>query len=162
MRITTKAHYAVTALLDLALNQGDGPVSLPDVAGRQGISLSYLEQLFSRLRRRGMVVSSRGRGGGYRLGKTPAQISIAAVADAMNESIDTTRCQGHGDCQQGETCLTHHLWMDLSDHIYEFLDSISLADLLARRNLVDKAPPYGEPAREAAQLAEMKGSKLYV
>lgn len=140
MRITTKAHYAMTALLDLALMDSEEPVSLPDIAERQGISLSYLEQLFSSLRRSGMVVSSRGRGGGYRLGRLAEDITVAMVIDAMNESVDTTRCHGRADCQQGERCLTHHLWTDLSEHIYDFLDSISLADLVARKDLLDSAP----------------------
>lgn len=135
MRITTKAHYAVTALLDLALNEGTGPVSLPDIAERQGISLSYLEQLFSRLRRAGLVDSSRGRGGGYRLGLAANQLSIAKIVDALDEGIDTTRCRGKSDCHAGKTCLSHHLWMDLSGHIHDFLDGISLADLMARRNV---------------------------
>lgn len=149
MRITTKAHYAMTALLDLALMDSREPVSLPDIAERQGISLSYLEQLFASLRRSGMVVSSRGRGGGYRLGRSPQDITVAMVVDAMNESVDTTRCHGRADCQQGETCLTHHLWTDLSEHIYDFLDSISLADLLARRDLLDSVPE-NEPGHGVA------------
>jgi len=133
LRITTKAHYAVTALLDVALHDGEGPVCLPDIADRQGISLSYLEQLFARLRKDGLVKSSRGRGGGYRLGCPPAEISIARVADALDERMDTTRCLGKSNCQQGKTCLSHHLWMDLSGHIHEFLDGISLADVIARK-----------------------------
>lgn len=135
LRITTKAHYAVTALLDLALNQGGSPVSLPDIAERQGISLSYLEQLFSRLRREGLVASSRGRGGGYRLGVAADQLSIARVVDALDEGIDTTRCRGKSDCHDGNTCLSHHLWTDLSGHIHDFLDGITLADLVAKRKV---------------------------
>jgi Rrf2 family protein len=124
LRITTKAHYAVTALLDVALHDGEGPVCLPDIAERQGISLSYLD---------GLVKSSRGRGGGYRLGCPPGEISIARIADALDERMDTTRCLGKSNCQQGKTCLSHHLWMDLSGHIHEFLDGISLADVIARK-----------------------------
>lgn len=135
MRLTTKGRYAVTAMLDLALHSDDGPVSLADISSRQGISLSYLEQLFSRLRREKLVVSVRGPGGGYRLGRGHDQVFIAEVVDAVNESLDTTRCKNHGDCQQGEKCLTHHLWSDLSDQIHGFLSGISLADLMKKREI---------------------------
>ncbi|HKI73804.1 MAG TPA: Rrf2 family transcriptional regulator [Pseudomonadales bacterium] len=123
----------MTALLDIALNQHEGPVCLPDIADRQEISLSYLEQLFARLRREGLVSSSRGRGGGYRLGLPADDLSIASIVDALGEGIDTTRCRGKSNCQQGRTCLSHHLWMDLSGHIHDFLEGISLADIIARR-----------------------------
>lgn len=138
MHLTTKARYAVTALLDLTLHGGEqvSPVSLADISRRQGISLSYLEQLFARLRRNGLVVSSRGPGGGYRLSQAAGDISIAAVADAMEENVDATRCQGRADCQQGATCLTHHLWMDLNGHIHEFLNGITLADLATRKDIL--------------------------
>lgn len=138
MHLTTKARYAVTALLDLTLHGGAqaAPVSLADISRRQGISLSYLEQLFARLRRNGLVASSRGPGGGYRLSRAPEEISVAAVADAMEENVDATRCQGRADCQQGETCLTHHLWMDLNGHIHGFLNGITLADLAERRDVL--------------------------
>lgn len=135
MRLTTKGRYAVTALLDLAIHGNDGPVNLADISQRQGISLSYLEQLFAKLRRNDLVCSIRGPGGGYRLGKTADAIHIAHIVDAVNESVDATKCQGKGDCQQGETCLTHHLWQDLSEQIHEFLSSISLADLIARSDI---------------------------
>ena len=104
------------------------------ISDRQGISLSYLEQLFSRLRRQQLVASFRGPGGGYKLGRGASQISIADVMFAVNESIDTTRCQKQGDCQGGETCLTHHLWMDLSEQLEDFLSGISLGDLMHRHN----------------------------
>ena len=132
MRLTTKGRYAVTAMLDLALHAGHGPVSLADVSERQGISLSYLEQLFSKLRRSDLVCSIRGPGGGYRLSRDCEEIFVAQVIDAVNESVDATRCKGSGSCQQGATCLTHHLWHDLSEQIYSFLGGISLADLVAR------------------------------
>lgn len=135
MRLTTKGRYAVTAMLDLALHSEGGPVSLADISSRQGISLSYLEQLFARLRREKLVVSVRGPGGGYRLGRGHDQVFIAEVVDAVNESLDTTRCKNHGDCQQGEKCLTHHLWSDLSDQIHGFLSGISLADLMKKREI---------------------------
>ncbi|MCP5206840.1 MAG: Fe-S cluster assembly transcriptional regulator IscR [Hahellaceae bacterium] len=135
MRLTTKGRYAVTAMLDLALHAHEGPVSLSDVSLRQGISLSYLEQLFAKLRKFELVKSVRGPGGGYLLGRLETEIFIAQVVDAVNESMDTTRCQQKGDCQQGEKCLTHHLWSDLSDQIHNFLSSISLAELMSKREI---------------------------
>lgn len=135
MRLTTKGRYAVTALLDLAIHSGNGPVNLADISLRQGISLSYLEQLFAKLRRSELVCSIRGPGGGYRLGKKPQSIRIANIIDSVNESVDATKCQGKGNCQQGEKCLTHHLWEDLSQQIHDFLGSISLADLIARSDI---------------------------
>lgn len=135
MRLTTRGRYAVTSILDLALNEGGGPRALAGISERQDISLSYLEQLFAQLRRKGLVRSVRGPGGGYHLGKDAAEISVAQVIEAVNETTDATRCRGQGDCQGGETCLTHHLWMDLSDQIRDFLHQISLADLVARRDI---------------------------
>jgi Rrf2 family iron-sulfur cluster assembly transcriptional regulator len=132
MRLTTKGRYAVTAMLDLALHKDQGPVSLADISQRQGISLSYLEQLFSKLRRDSLVNSIRGPGGGYELERRADAVFIAEIIDAVNESVDTTKCRGAGDCQGGETCLTHYLWEDLSDQIHKFLEGISLADLVAR------------------------------
>lgn len=130
MRLTTKGRYAVTAMLDLALRADRGPVSLAEISGRQGISLSYLEQLFSRLRGNDLVSSVRGPGGGYRLSRDASQISVAQIIDAVNESVDATSCGGDGDCQQGEKCLTHDLWCLLSDKIHDYLGSISLASLV--------------------------------
>jgi Rrf2 family iron-sulfur cluster assembly transcriptional regulator len=135
MRLTTKGRYAVTSILDLALNQDKGPTPLAGISARQDISLSYLEQLFAQLRRRGLVQSVRGPGGGYNLGKRPDEISVAEVIEAVNETTDATRCKGAGDCQKGETCLTHHLWMDLSDQIRDFLGAITLADLVTRQEI---------------------------
>jgi len=134
MRLTTKGRYAVTAMLDLAIHARHGPVSLNDISGRQGISLSYLEQLFAKLRRSGLVASVRGPGGGYHLSRERHLINVAEIVDAVNESMDATRCQKRGDCQDGEQCLTHHLWMDLSDQIHHFLASISLQQLIDRRD----------------------------
>jgi Rrf2 family iron-sulfur cluster assembly transcriptional regulator len=135
MRLTTKGRYAVTAMLDLALNQEAGPIRLAAISARQGISLSYLEQLFAHLRRRGLVRSVRGPGGGYQLHREAEAISIAEVIAAVNEDTDATRCGGAGDCQEGDTCLTHHLWMDLSDRIRDFLQDISLGDLVHRHEI---------------------------
>ncbi len=135
MRLTTKGRYAVTAMLDLALHDGNGPISLADISERQGISLSYLEQLFAKLRRQGLVKSVRGPGGGYQLKREGQMINVAEVVDAVNESVDATGCRNKGNCQSGETCLTHHLWMDLSDQIHDFLSGISLQDLVARQDV---------------------------
>lgn len=135
MRLTTKGRYAVTAMLDLSINSTTGPVNLGDISRRQDISLSYLEQLFSKLRKRKLVSSVRGPGGGYRLGRSDKDIHVAEIIDAVSESLDTTKCQGKGDCQQGQTCLTHHLWQDLSDQIHDFLSNISLADLVSKREI---------------------------
>jgi Rrf2 family transcriptional regulator, iron-sulfur cluster assembly transcription factor len=135
MRLTTKGRYAVTAMLDLSINSCKGPVNLSDISRRQDISLSYLEQLFAKLRRRKLVSSVRGPGGGYRLGRSYSEIHVAEIIDAVSESLDTTKCQGKGDCQQGETCLTHHLWQDLSDQIHAFLSNITLADLVSKREI---------------------------
>ncbi len=135
MRLTTKGRYAVTAMLDLALHACHGPVSLSDISHRQGISLSYLEQLFARLRHCNLVKSSRGPGGGYQLAQSDEAISIAAIVDAVNESLDSTRCQEQGNCQNGEKCLTHHLWSDLSQKIHSFLSEITLHDLMKDREV---------------------------
>jgi Rrf2 family transcriptional regulator, iron-sulfur cluster assembly transcription factor len=132
MRLTTKGRYAVTAMLDLALHKDQGPVSLADISQRQAISLSYLEQLFAKLRRGSLVSSVRGPGGGYELQGGSESIFIAQIVDAVNESLDSTKCKGAGDCQGGETCLTHYLWEDLSEQIHTFLEGISLADLVAK------------------------------
>lgn len=129
----------MTAMLDLALHAQDKPVSLSEISERQSISLSYLEQLFSRLRQSGLVGSVRGPGGGYRLVESSANIWVADIIDAVNESVDTTNCQGRGDCQGGSICLTHYLWDDLSKQIHNFLSSISLADLVAKRDVQDIA-----------------------
>ena len=136
MKLTTRGRYAVTAMLDLAMNGGSNPVSLTDISNRQEISLSYLEQLFAKLRRGQLVISSRGPGGGYRLGRSSANIFVAEIIDAVDESVDVTSCRGKGDCQGGKTCLTHHLWGDLSGQIHDFLSRISLEDLVARRQEV--------------------------
>jgi len=135
MRLTTKGRYAVTAMLDLALHKDQGPVSLADISQRQAISLSYLEQLFAKLRRGSLVSSVRGPGGGYELQGGSESIYIAQIVDAVNESIDSTKCKGAGDCQGGETCLTHYLWEDLSEQIHTFLEGISLADLVAKNEV---------------------------
>jgi Rrf2 family iron-sulfur cluster assembly transcriptional regulator len=135
MRLTTKGRYAVTAMLDLTVHGDSKTTSLASVSSRQSISLSYLEQLFARLRQAGLVVSVRGPGGGYRLNRPSNEIAIADIVGAVNESLDTTHCKGKSDCQQGEVCLTHALWDELSGEIQRFLSCISLADLVARKDI---------------------------
>lgn len=139
MRLTTKGRYAVTAMLDLALNAREMPVSLADISERQGISLSYLEQLFAMLRRNELVSSVRGPGGGYQLARDAAEIQVVQVIDAVDESVDATRCKGKGNCQGGETCLTHYLWCELSEQIHGFLSGITLGSLVQRAEVRDIA-----------------------
>lgn len=136
MRLTTKGRYAVTAMLDLAINADKGPVSLADISERQGISISYLEQLFAKLRRDELVTSVRGPGGGYRLARPASQVFVASIIDAVDEQVDATRCAGEGTCQEGQMCLTHYLWQDLSAQIHTFLSGISLGDLVSRQEIL--------------------------
>jgi len=138
MRLTTKGRYAVTAVLDLAFHQQGGPVSLADISQRQGISLSYLEQLFSRLRRNKVVSSTRGPGGGYSLARAEEEISMAQIIIAVDESYDATSCGGEGTCSGDEfQCLTHDLWKELSQEIHGFLNGITLAEMKSRNDVVD-------------------------
>jgi Rrf2 family iron-sulfur cluster assembly transcriptional regulator len=135
MRLTTKGRYAVTAMLDIALHNEEGPVSVVDIAERQGISPSYLEQLFGRLKRAGLLHSLRGPGGGYHVSRNPEEISVSDIIAAVGEGVDATRCHGAADCQDGLTCLTHDLWSDLSQQIDEFLENISLGALVSRSSV---------------------------
>jgi Rrf2 family iron-sulfur cluster assembly transcriptional regulator len=135
MRLTTKGRYAVTAMLDLALHDTRGPITLSEISQRQDISLSYLEQLFSKLRRQGLVKSSRGPGGGYRLSRNAMDIYVGQVIKAVDEAVDARRCGGSENCQGDERCLTHELWSDLSHRIEEFLDAISLGELVERQEV---------------------------
>lgn len=132
MRLTTKGRYAVTAMVELALNQDKGRISLAEIAERHGISQSYLEQLFAALRRRSLVDGTRGPGGGYRLGRPRAEISIADVIDAVDESVDATRCRGKRNCQGDHGCLTHDLWEELSTQIRLYLSSVTLESVVAK------------------------------
>jgi Rrf2 family iron-sulfur cluster assembly transcriptional regulator len=150
MRLTTKGRYAVTAMLDLAIHYDQGAVTLAQIAARQGISLSYLEQLFARLRRQGLVESTRGPGGGYTLAAPPDQISVAEIIVAINEQIDATRCGGDRNCSGEDRCLTHFLWEDLSDRIHEFLSGITLAELVSRPNVQEVALRQQARAQSAA------------
>jgi Rrf2 family iron-sulfur cluster assembly transcriptional regulator len=130
MRLTTKGRFAVTALADLAMQPGSGPVTLNEISARQKISLSYLEQLFGKLRRRALVKSVRGPGGGYRLARGAVQISIADIIHAVDESIDATQCGGKENCHDDQKCLTHDLWARLNDHIFNYLGAITLKQLI--------------------------------
>ena len=142
MRLSTKGRYAVTAMLDLALQAGNGPVTLADISVNQGISLSYLEQLFAALRAKQLVRGVRGPGGGYYLGRPAAEISIADIICAVDEWVEFTRCGGRESCRDGQRCLTHQLWDQLSDEIFGFLSGISLEALVARgRTGASKAQP---------------------
>ena len=147
MRLTTKGRYAVTAMLDLALNEASGPVRLAEIAARQSLSLSYLEQLFRQLRKRGLVVSTRGPGGGYRLSRPANRVAVADVIDAVDETVDATRCRGMENCHGEQRCLTHDLWHDLSHQIHEFLSGISLAELVARQHTRLGVAPDGTAQR---------------
>lgn len=155
MKLTTKGRYAVTAMLDLAINKGDGPISLAEIAQRQGISLSYLEQLFARLRRQGLVSSVRGPGGGYVLGRYASEIDIAEVILAVDEKVDATGCGQKAGCVGGQRCLTHDLWQDLSDQIRDYLRGISLADLQHRRRVIEVAKRQGTPAPAVEKPVEV-------
>jgi Rrf2 family iron-sulfur cluster assembly transcriptional regulator len=135
VRLTTKGRYAVTAMLDLAYHSKEHPITLTDIATRQTISLSYLEQLFSRLRRAGMVHGVRGPGGGYTLSRAASEINIAEIIAAVDEQIDATNCGGKANCQDEHACLTHDLWMGLSEQIREYLSGISLGELLAKEQV---------------------------
>ena len=135
MKLTTKGRYAVTAMLDLAIHEHKGSITLADISRRQDISLSYLEQLFSKLRKKGLVDSARGPGGGYKISRDSDSIYIAEVIAAVDEAVDATRCQRKGNCQNDERCLTHELWCDLSDQIHNFLSQISLSQLMKRQSV---------------------------
>lgn len=157
MRLTTKGRYAVTAMLDLAIHSRAEPVALAEISRRQGISLSYLEQLFARLRRAALVDSVRGPGGGYRLGREPACIAVAEVILAVDEKVDSTRCGGLANCQDNERCLTHELWVELSCRIQEFLSGVTLGELMARREVCEVADRQDRRhgcVRDSSEFAE--------
>lgn len=131
MRLTTKGRFAVTAMLDLAIHEADKPVTLAGISERQNISLSYLEQLFSRLRRNGLVKSVRGPGGGYHIAKRHNEISVSQIISAVDELIDATQCGGHENCRDERRCMTHELWSSLNVKILEYLSGVTIADLVA-------------------------------
>ena len=133
MRLTTKGRFAVTAMMDVAMHGGSGPVTLAAVSGRQRISLSYLEQLFGKLRRSGLVESVRGPGGGYNLAKPQDSVSVADIILAVDEPIDATQCGGKENCLDDRRCMTHDLWAALNDHIFTFLSGVTLAQLVKQQ-----------------------------
>ena len=145
MRLTTKGRFAVTAMIDLALRQNNGPVTLAAISQRQEISLSYLEQLFGKLRRHELVVSTRGPGGGYTLGRKAAEITVADIIVSVDEPLDATQCGGNDNCHgEGNRCMTHELWAALNRKMVDFLDSVTLQSLvddqLAKGLVVESAP----------------------
>lgn len=152
MRLTTKGRFAVTAMIDVTLQSGEGPVTLAGVAERQKISLSYLEQLFGKLRRAGLVASVRGPGGGYRLARKAEDVSIADVIVAVDEPLDATQCGGLGNCRDKHQCMTHDLWANLNTHILAYLKSVTLADLVRKQKqkselfLLQDHRPFGNEA----------------
>jgi len=134
MRLTTKGRFAVTAMVDLAMRQSGGPVTLAAISERQHISLSYLEQLFGKLRRHQLVSSVRGPGGGYNLAKPAPSVTVADIVTAVDEPLDATQCGGKENCLDDRRCMTHDLWATLNKKMYEYLSSVSLADLVAHQN----------------------------
>ena len=133
MRLTTKGRFAVTAMIDLGMRHERGPVTLAGISERQRISLSYLEQLFGRLRRQGIVDSVRGPGGGYTLAQSMDAISVASIIRAVDEPIDATQCGGLGNCHDDRECMTHDLWMSLNARIYDYLESVHLGELVRKQ-----------------------------
>jgi len=157
MRLTTKGRFAVTAMLDLALRQQQGPVTLAGIGARQSISLSYLEQLFGKLRRHELVASVRGPGGGYRLARPGDQMSVAEIILAVDEPLDTTLCRGMENCREDRRCLTHDLWITLNEKLYEYLSSVTLQDLVKEQlakggNVTLLADRRPVPARKVASI----------
>ena len=155
MRLTTKGRFAVTAMLDLALNEDAKPVTLAGISERQAISLSYLEQLFSRLRKQGLVTSVRGPGGGYRLAKAHGEISVSHIITAVDELIDATQCGGKEDCFDEGRCMTHDLWASLNTKILDYLSGVTLAELVEnkRQNDAGNVSQINFAPRKACSLA---------
>ena len=133
MRLTTKGRFAVTAMMDIALQEGVRPVALSEISERQNISLSYLEQLFGKLRRRALVTSVRGPGGGYRISQPTETITIGEIIRAVDETVDATQCGGLKNCKDDKECITHELWTGLNEHIFDYMDTVKLADLVEKR-----------------------------
>ena len=141
MRLTTKGRFAVTAMIDVALHGSTGTVTLAAISERQKISLSYLEQLFGKLRGHGLVESVRGPGGGYNLGRAPESVAVADIIVAVDEPIDATQCGGRENCHDDRRCMTHELWAGLNAHIFTYLRSVTLAELVRQQK-----PREGEVA----------------
>jgi Rrf2 family iron-sulfur cluster assembly transcriptional regulator len=157
MRLTTKGRFAVTAMIDLALRQHEGPVTLAGISDRQKISLSYLEQLFGKLRRHRLVASVRGPGGGYTLAKGMGEISVADIIVAVDEPLDATQCGGKENCQDEHRCMTHDLWTNLNKRMFEYLDSVMLAELVAQQQ-----KPESKVIRDERPKARSKAMDIAV
>lgn len=156
MRLTTKGRFAVTAMIDLALRQHDGPVTLAGIAERQRISLSYLEQLFGKLRRHQLVSSVRGPGGGYCLARPMNAVSVADIIRAVDEALDATNCGGKRDCHgDSHPCMTHDLWTNLNERMYDYLSSVHLEHLVTQQRSRTNTAPANDPApaRRARRIA---------
>jgi Rrf2 family transcriptional regulator, iron-sulfur cluster assembly transcription factor len=154
MRLTTKGRFAVTAMIDLAMHHGSGPVTLAEISGRQRISLSYLEQLFGKLRRHGLVESVRGPGGGYRLAKDMGQVSVTEIILAVDEPIDATQCGGKENCHDDGKCLTHDLWASLNQKIFDYLGGVSVRQLVESQKAKEAASASG-----VTQMRDMRDTK---
>ena len=153
MRLTTKGRFAVTAMLDLALHGGKGPVTLAGISDRQKISLSYLEQLFGKLRRRKLVESVRGPGGGYHLARAAAELTIADIIRAVEEPLDSTQCGGRENCQENQRCMTHDLWEELNTAVYGFLQGVTLSQLVERQRRKPVSVVRNPPKRESQPVS---------
>lgn len=153
MRLTTKGRFAVTAMIDLASRQAEGPVTLAGIAERQSISLSYLEQLFGKLRRHKLVSSVRGPGGGYRLARDMSRITVADIIVAVDEPLDATQCGGKQNCHDEQRCMTHDLWANLNKRMYEYLDSVTLGALVMREVKADPDMSVLKDLRRRAMIS---------
>jgi len=156
MKLSTKGRYAVTAMFDIALHDSEGPVPLSDVSQRQGISLSYLEQLFTCMREYGLVRSTRGPGGGYSLAIESERIAIADVIDAVDENVDATRCGGSTDCQNHQRCLTHGVWEGLGDQIRSYLSGINIAQAISEVHVQEVSERQGHQMHHLEVVREKR------
>jgi len=160
MRLTTKGRFAVTAMVDLAMCQSKDPVTLAAISERQKISLSYLEQLFGKLRRRALVNSVRGPGGGYRLARDMTQISVADVILAVDETLDSTQCGGRENCRDENKCITHDLWVHLNEHIFSYLGAVTLKQLVDAQRAEQNAVAQLHDMRVTLQKRERAAAAI--
>lgn len=158
MRLTTKGRFAVTAMIDLAMRDGSGPVTLAEISARQKISLSYLEQLFGKLRRHQLVESVRGPGGGYCLAKKTADMSVADIILAVDEPIDATQCGGKENCRDEQKCLTHDLWATLNERIFDYLESVTLRQLVENQKAKEAGVAQVHDMREISASRRVPAS----
>jgi len=158
MRLTTKGRFAVTAMIDVAMRQHEGPVTLAGISDRQRISQSYLEQLFGKLRRRRLVSSTRGPGGGYQLNRPMDKTTVSDIIFAVDEALDATQCGGKENCHDDQRCMTHDLWASLNARMFDYLNSVTLADLVQQQKQKGRGPTVavlhdGRLLRRAAKLS---------